>query len=126
MTSTETTAQPWWWKGAFSATLLILFVFAASLAADKWVSNSQLTLPLLLAAVVSMAVAGLGIPRLKALKMGQVIREEGPSGHQSKSGTPTMGGLLVVPVGVILGSWITREPEASQLVSYTHLRAHET
>ena len=82
MTSTETTAQPWWGKGAFSATLLILFVFAASLAADKWVSNSQLTLPLLLATVVSMAVAGLGIPRLKALKMGQVIREEGPSGHQ--------------------------------------------
>ena len=114
MTSTETTAQPWWGKGAFSATLLILFVFAASLAADKWGSNSQLTLPLLLAAVVSMAVAGLGIPRLKALKMGQVIREEGPSGHQSKSGTPSMGGLLVVPVGVILGSWITREPEASQ------------
>jgi phospho-N-acetylmuramoyl-pentapeptide-transferase len=114
VTTTETTAQPWWGKGYVSATLLILFVFAASLAADKWVSNSQLTLPLLLAAVVSMAVAGLGIPRLKALKMGQVIREEGPSGHQSKSGTPTMGGLLVVPVGVILGSWITREPEASQ------------
>ena len=106
--------QPWWGKGSFSATLLILCVFAGSLAADKWVSNSQLTLPLLLATVVSMAVAGLGIPRLKALKMGQVIREEGPSGHQSKSGTPTMGGLLVVPVGVILGSWITREPEASQ------------
>ena len=100
--------QPWWGKGSCSATLLILCVFAGSLAADKWVSNSQLTLPLLLATVVSMAVAGLGIPRLKALKMGQVIREEGPSGHQSKSGTPTMGGLLVVPVGVIP-------------VSYTHL-----
>ena len=114
MNPTETTDQPWWGKGSFSATLLILFVFAASLAADKWVSNSQLTLPLLLATVVSMTAAGLGIPRLKALKMGQVIREEGPRGHQSKSGTPTMGGLLVVPVGVILGSWITREPEASQ------------
>ena len=114
MNPTETTDQPWWGKGSFSATLLILFVFAASLAADKWVSNSQLTLPLLLATVVSMTAAGLGIPRLKGLKMGQVIREEGPRGHQSKSGTPTMGGLLVVPVGVILGSWITREPEASQ------------
>jgi phospho-N-acetylmuramoyl-pentapeptide-transferase len=114
VTPAETTVQPWWGKGSFSATLLILCVFAASLAADKWVSNSQLTLPLLLATVVSIAVAGLGIPQLKALKMGQVIREEGPSGHQSKSGTPTMGGLLVVPVGVILGSLITREPEASQ------------
>jgi hypothetical protein len=38
------------------------------------------------------------MPRLRALKLGQVIRTEGPQGHQSKAGTPTMGGLLVVPV----------------------------
>jgi phospho-N-acetylmuramoyl-pentapeptide-transferase len=46
--------------------------------------------------------------------MGQFIREEGPKAHQSKAGTPTMGGLLVVPVGVILGSLITRDAVASQ------------
>ena len=46
--------------------------------------------------------------------MGQFIREEGPKVHQSKAGTPTMGGLLVVPVGVILGSLITRDAVASQ------------
>jgi phospho-N-acetylmuramoyl-pentapeptide-transferase len=40
---------------------------------------------------------------LRALKLGQVIRSEGPQGHQSKAGTPTMGGLLVVPVGVLVG-----------------------
>jgi phospho-N-acetylmuramoyl-pentapeptide-transferase len=27
-------------------------------------------------------------------KQGQMIREEGPSWHQKKSGTPTMGGLI--------------------------------
>ena len=47
-------------------------------------------------------------------RMGQFIREEGPKAHQSKAGTPTMGGLLVVPVGVILGSLITRDTVASQ------------
>jgi phospho-N-acetylmuramoyl-pentapeptide-transferase len=36
-----------------------------------------------------------------------VIREEGPKAHQSKAGTPTMGGLLVVPVGVLIGGLIT-------------------
>jgi phospho-N-acetylmuramoyl-pentapeptide-transferase len=46
--------------------------------------------------------------------MGQVIREEGPKAHLSKSGTPTMGGLLVVPVGVIIGGLISPEGEASQ------------
>lgn len=33
------------------------------------------------------------IPALRALKAGQSIREIGPSWHNSKSGTPTMGGL---------------------------------
>jgi phospho-N-acetylmuramoyl-pentapeptide-transferase len=32
-----------------------------------------------------------------------VIRDDGPQAHLSKAGTPTMGGLLVVPVGVLVG-----------------------
>jgi phospho-N-acetylmuramoyl-pentapeptide-transferase len=36
------------------------------------------------------------IRTLTRLKMGQHIREEGPAHHQAKSGTPTMGGILVV------------------------------
>ena len=42
------------------------------------------------------------IPLLKRLKFGQTIREEGPSWHKSKQGTPTMGGILIA-IGVILG-----------------------
>ncbi|NDC14781.1 MAG: phospho-N-acetylmuramoyl-pentapeptide-transferase, partial [Synechococcaceae bacterium WB9_2_170] len=63
----------------------------------------MLTLPLVVAGVISWGVTGWGVPRLRALKLGQVIREEGPKGHQSKAGTPTMGGLLAVPVGVLVG-----------------------
>src|SRR4051812_48258720 len=36
------------------------------------------------------------IGRLRARKIGQVIRAEGPSTHQSKRGTPTMGGLIIL------------------------------
>jgi phospho-N-acetylmuramoyl-pentapeptide-transferase len=43
------------------------------------------------------------VPRLRQLRMGQVIRDDGPQSHLSKAGTPTMGGLLVVPVGVLVG-----------------------
>ena len=58
------------------------------------------------AAVVSALLSGWGVPRLRQLKLGQVIRAEGPQAHLSKAGTPTMGGLLVVPVGVIIGALV--------------------
>ena len=41
------------------------------------------------------------IPLLKKLKVGQSIREEGPKSHLSKSGTPTMGGVLII-LGIII------------------------
>ncbi|ABB36407.1 phospho-N-acetylmuramoyl-pentapeptide-transferase [Synechococcus sp. CC9605] len=97
-----------------TASLLMLVVLMTSFAADKWITNAQLSLPLLIAAVCATATAAVGIPLLRRLKMGQFIREEGPKTHQSKAGTPTMGGLLVVPVGVVLGSLITRDAVASQ------------
>ncbi|MGL4662834.1 MAG: phospho-N-acetylmuramoyl-pentapeptide-transferase [Culicoidibacterales bacterium] len=36
------------------------------------------------------------IPMLRNLKAGQSIREEGPKSHFSKTGTPTMGGLVFI------------------------------
>jgi phospho-N-acetylmuramoyl-pentapeptide-transferase len=36
------------------------------------------------------------IERLRLFQIGQQIREEGPSHHQVKAGTPTMGGVLIV------------------------------
>jgi len=79
-------------------------VVLAAFAADRWIPNSLLSLPLLAATLVASLITAWGVPRLRALKMGQVIREDGPQAHLSKGGTPTMGGLLVVPVGVIIGA----------------------
>ncbi len=59
---------------------------------------------LLLAATVSMAVSIFGtrflIDALRARRVGQPIREEGPQGHQTKAGTPTMGGIAIVGAAV--------------------------
>ncbi len=41
------------------------------------------------------------IRRLRELKVGQVIRAEGPASHQGKRGTPTMGGVILVAATVI-------------------------
>ncbi len=90
-----------------AAALLSGLLLAACLFSDLSVANSMLTLPLLVAGLVSWAVTAWGVPRLGQLKLGQVIRAEGPQAHHSKAGTPTMGGLLVVPVGVIVGGLIS-------------------
>ena len=36
------------------------------------------------------------IRRLRALKIGQQVRDDGPQSHLPKAGTPTMGGVLIV------------------------------
>lgn len=36
------------------------------------------------------------IPYLKKLKIGQVVRQDGPKSHLGKSGTPTMGGIMML------------------------------
>ena len=56
-------------------------------------------LPFLLAFVVTAVLGPKFIPWLRRLKFGQEIREEGPSWHKKKSGTPTMGGIMFI-VGI--------------------------
>ncbi|WP_370593959.1 MULTISPECIES: phospho-N-acetylmuramoyl-pentapeptide-transferase [unclassified Synechococcus] len=94
--------------------MLIGAVISAAFVADRLIPNSLLSLPLMAAILVSTLITWWGVPRLRALKMGQVIRTEGPQGHLSKSGTPTMGGLLVVPVGVIIGGLVSSEGRSAQ------------
>jgi len=93
--------------GRVMAGLLAAVLLGACLISDWAVANSALTLPLVVAAIATAGVLALGVPRLRLLKLGQVIREEGPQGHHSKAGTPTMGGLLAVPVGVLVGGLIS-------------------
>lgn len=63
-------------------------------------ANTCLTIPFLLAAVISSALGFWAVPALRTLKAGQFIRQEGPQGHLKKAGTPTMGGIFFVPVGL--------------------------
>ena len=62
---------------------------------------------LLIAAVVAagfvLVTGPFFIPELHKLKFGQSIREEGPKSHQAKSGTPTMGGIMII-LGITIGT----------------------
>lgn len=50
----------------------------------------------ILAFVVSLLLGKWLIPWLRKLKFGQTILEDGPTWHQKKQGTPTMGGILFI------------------------------
>ena len=55
----------------------------------------------LICAVVTGVIGYFLLPVLRALKAGQSIREVGPTWHNSKAGTPMMGGIMFV-LGTIL------------------------
>jgi phospho-N-acetylmuramoyl-pentapeptide-transferase len=69
-----------------------------------------LTLRAVLAAATSLLIglcAGSGvIRRLTAMKIGQSVRSSGPQSHLSKTGTPTMGGVLIlISIGATTLLW---------------------
>ncbi len=59
-------------------------------------SDFSVVLPVIISFGVCVILCPLLIPFLRKLKFGQYIREEGPQSHQKKSGTPTMGGIVIV------------------------------
>jgi phospho-N-acetylmuramoyl-pentapeptide-transferase len=46
--------------------------------------------------IISMVLGPIVIKFLKRVHMGQVVRDDGPQSHIKKTGTPTMGGLLIL------------------------------
>lgn len=61
----------------------------------------------ILSVIISFGVTALLgpiiIPFLRRLKVGQTVRDDGPKTHLKKTGTPTMGGILIL-ISVVLTS----------------------
>ena len=58
-------------------------------------------LTIVTAFVLTLVLGRFLIPALRALKAGQAIREDGPTWHNSKAGTPTMGGLMFMAAAAV-------------------------
>ena len=56
----------------------------------------KLTLALVMAFITAVIVGRFYVPWLRKIKAGQEIKENGPTWHMSKSGTPTMGGVIFI------------------------------
>jgi phospho-N-acetylmuramoyl-pentapeptide-transferase len=61
----------------------------------------RVALASLLAMLIVLVFGPAFINRLKRFQIGQYIREEGPTWHQKKAGTPTMGGVLII-AGIVI------------------------
>lgn len=68
---------------------------------------SYLTLRAILSTLTALLIAIVIGPKmiryLQRMQIGQTVRDDGPQSHLSKSGTPTMGGLLILAAIVVSG-----------------------
>jgi phospho-N-acetylmuramoyl-pentapeptide-transferase len=105
-------------RGILVTAVLSLVLVGTVLTVDSYIwkvirrplAHYFLTVPFCIAAAASAYFGTICVPLLKRLKAQQVFRIEGPAAHQSKVGTPTMGGVYFVPIGVgvarlVTGSW---------------------
>lgn len=90
----------------------MLLALTQWLAQDKRFFNvfSYITLRAVLATITALVIGLLFGPwvikRLTAMKIGQAVRTDGPQTHLVKSGTPTMGGaLILLSIGVSTLLW---------------------
>jgi phospho-N-acetylmuramoyl-pentapeptide-transferase len=63
----------------------------------------------LTALMIALFIGPYVIQKLGEFQIGQFIREDGPQSHQKKSGTPTMGGVLIV-IAILLPTVLWSDP----------------
>ena len=80
----------------------------------------DVVLPILSAFLLSALLGKLLIPLLKKVKVRQTVREDGPSTHLCKAGTPTMGGIIIL-LSILLSTlpFLHRFPEGIPVLCVT-------
>jgi phospho-N-acetylmuramoyl-pentapeptide-transferase len=106
----------------------MLLDLAQWLARDVRAFNvfTYITLRVVLAALTALAISFLIGPamirRLTAYKIGQAVRDDGPQSHLVKTGTPTMGGaLILVSVAITTLLWADLENRYVWICLFTTL-----
>ena len=86
--------------------IIVLFgiITGISIFSDLYIQNNYLTTTFIITTLLSSLITFISIPVLKKIKIKQIIREEGPKKHYLKQGTPTMGGVFFIPIGIIISN----------------------
>lgn len=87
---------------------------------DTFYFNSIQVVVFIAAFIMTLIAGPLLIPVLRKLKFGQTVRDDGPSTHLRKTGTPTMGGLIfLIPVLIVSLFFARRYPQILALAFVT-------
>ena len=84
--------------------ILLGIITGISIFSDLYFQNNYLTITFIITTLLSSLITFISIPVLKKIKIKQIIREEGPKKHYLKQGTPTMGGVFFIPIGIIISN----------------------
>ncbi len=81
----------------------------------------KLILALVVGFFVSSGVGAFLVPWLRKIKAGQSIKEIGPTWHQSKAGTPTMGGIMFIAAVAVVCVTLGIQPLAEGEMSHIYV-----
>ncbi|ERT06140.1 phospho-N-acetylmuramoyl-pentapeptide-transferase [Lyngbya aestuarii BL J] len=100
---------------------LSALAISLDITADRFLNpQTSLFFPLVVCGLITAALGHWVIPLLVRIKAGQFIREDGPQAHLKKAGTPTMGGIFFIPVGVVGGLiWSGFDPNVIAISTLT-------
>jgi len=86
----------------FSYRILIIIISFITLINSIYINNPYIFILYILSVITSTFSTKYGIQLIKKYSFLQTIRVEGPSSHLSKSKTPTMGGLFIIPIFLLI------------------------
>lgn len=68
------------------------------------IEHTQIIYTIIIGFFITLIIGPLTIPFLRKLKVGQTVREEGPESHLQKTGTPTIGGIIII-ISILITSF---------------------
>ena len=90
----------------FNYNRLIIFISFITLISSIYINNPNIFILYIFSILTSAISTKYGIKLIKKYNFLQTIRAEGPISHLSKSKTPTMGGLFILPIFFLVISFI--------------------
>ena len=88
----------------FNYYILITILSFITLINSIYINNPYIFILFIFSIISSSISTKYGIKFIKKYNFLQTIRAEGPSSHLSKSRTPTMGGLFIIPIFLLIVS----------------------
>ena len=89
--------------------------------------STRIGLATLTSLLITFIVAPWFIRRARERQLGELIRDDGPAGHATKKGTPTMGGALIImalAAGTVLWCDLAQHAGLAGAAGHRRLRRH--